>query len=163
MPLFSGCLENQIAWSSGQRGLDTNLFSTHQQPISQISFGVLYHLTSTSISTTGSGSVLYIPIVIVEYQSLLHHGKIRFPSPLFAPRPNFILDPSSKTEKSDIFLIFSTRKGQVQTPNQRKGNERYAKFEAAKRGKPESVIKAKKKDFKSPVSTVWIGSSDHLL
>jgi len=43
----------------------------------------------------------------------------------------------------------------AQTPQQRKANERYARQEASKRGKPESAIKQKKK-FKSPVSTTWI-------
>ncbi|KAM0802585.1 hypothetical protein BDR22DRAFT_794265, partial [Usnea florida] len=43
-----------------------------------------------------------------------------------------------------------------QTPQQRKANERYARQEAAKRGKPESAIKQKQK-FNPPISPVWIG------
>jgi len=43
----------------------------------------------------------------------------------------------------------------AQTPQQRKANEKYAKREAAKRGKPESTAKSKLKS-KSPVSTGWI-------
>ncbi|KAI9792110.1 MAG: hypothetical protein M1816_003092 [Peltula sp. TS41687] len=45
----------------------------------------------------------------------------------------------------------------AQTPQQRKANERYAKLESAKRGKPEGAVKAlKKNNFKSPISTTWI-------
>jgi hypothetical protein len=44
----------------------------------------------------------------------------------------------------------------AQTPQQRKANEKFAKQEAAKRGKPESAIKKKEK-FKSPIGPVWIG------
>jgi hypothetical protein len=51
-----------------------------------------------------------------------------------------------------------TIRPQAQTPAQRRANEKYAKQESAKRGKPESAIKKKEK-FKSPVSTVWIGMS----
>jgi len=43
----------------------------------------------------------------------------------------------------------------AQTPQQRRANEKYAKREAAKRGKPESITKSKLKS-KSPVSTGWI-------
>ncbi|KAI9812652.1 MAG: hypothetical protein M1832_000372 [Thelocarpon impressellum] len=43
----------------------------------------------------------------------------------------------------------------AQTPQQRKANEKYARQEASKRGKPESAVKAKQ-NFKSPISTVWI-------
>ncbi|MCJ1288360.1 hypothetical protein MMC26_007715 [Xylographa opegraphella] len=46
----------------------------------------------------------------------------------------------------------------TQTPQQRKANERYAKLESAKRGKPESAIKQKQK-FKQPISPLWIGMS----
>ncbi|CAL5867752.1 uncharacterized protein PFLUO_LOCUS1972 [Penicillium psychrofluorescens] len=43
----------------------------------------------------------------------------------------------------------------VQTPQQRRANERYAKNEAAKRGKP--VTKSKpKQTSKAPVSTTWV-------
>ncbi|MCJ1241126.1 hypothetical protein MMC14_009130 [Varicellaria rhodocarpa] len=45
---------------------------------------------------------------------------------------------------------------QAQTPQQRKANERYARQESSKRGKPESAIKQKQK-FKPPISPVWIG------
>jgi hypothetical protein len=46
---------------------------------------------------------------------------------------------------------------QAQTPQQRKANEKYARSEAAKRGKPESAVKAKKIAEKSPISNIWIG------
>ncbi|KAI9848735.1 MAG: hypothetical protein M1837_006822 [Sclerophora amabilis] len=45
---------------------------------------------------------------------------------------------------------------QAQTPTQRRANEKYARQESAKRGKPESVTKQKPKT-KSPISPVWIG------
>ncbi|PGH01270.1 hypothetical protein GX51_05325 [Blastomyces parvus] len=44
---------------------------------------------------------------------------------------------------------------QVQTPQQRRANERFAKLEAAKRGKPEAVVKSKPK-AKSPVPVGWV-------
>lgn len=46
----------------------------------------------------------------------------------------------------------------AQTPQQRKANERFARFEAARRGKPENEIKArtKTKDAKSPISKTWV-------
>ncbi|MCJ1386539.1 hypothetical protein MMC17_009665 [Xylographa soralifera] len=44
----------------------------------------------------------------------------------------------------------------AQTPQQRKANERYARLESAKRGKPESAIKQKQK-LKPPISPLWIG------
>jgi len=43
----------------------------------------------------------------------------------------------------------------AQTQQLRKANEKYAKREAAKRGKSESAKKPKQK-FKAPVSTGWI-------
>ncbi|KAL1998563.1 hypothetical protein VTN02DRAFT_5961 [Thermoascus thermophilus] len=43
----------------------------------------------------------------------------------------------------------------AQTPQQRMANEKYARHEAAKRGKPESSVKQKQKP-KSPVSTGWV-------
>ncbi|RAH86534.1 hypothetical protein BO86DRAFT_385380 [Aspergillus japonicus CBS 114.51] len=45
---------------------------------------------------------------------------------------------------------------QAQTPQQRKANERYAKHEAAKRGKG-GVMAKPKQHSRSPVSTGWIG------
>ncbi|CAL8579689.1 hypothetical protein XPA_005423 [Xanthoria parietina] len=44
----------------------------------------------------------------------------------------------------------------AQTPQQRKANERYARQEAAKRGRPEAATKDSK-SAKSPVSPIWIG------
>ena len=52
---------------------------------------------------------------------------------------------------------FQADTAQAQTPQQRKANERYAKQEASKRGKPESEIKQKQK-FKPPISPLWIGT-----
>lgn len=45
---------------------------------------------------------------------------------------------------------------QAQTPQQRLANERYAKSEAAKRGKPVTTVK-KQEVGKSPISKGWIG------
>ncbi|KAF6223788.1 hypothetical protein HO173_013214 [Letharia columbiana] len=45
---------------------------------------------------------------------------------------------------------------QAQTLQQRRANEKYARQEAAKRGKPESAIKQKQK-FSPPISPLWIG------
>lgn len=44
----------------------------------------------------------------------------------------------------------------VQTPKQRLANQKYAKREEYKKGKPESAYKAQKKE-KSPLSTGWMG------
>ncbi|PKX90884.1 RAMP4 family protein [Aspergillus novofumigatus IBT 16806] len=43
----------------------------------------------------------------------------------------------------------------AQTPQQRRANERYAKHEAAKRGKGQTTAKPKQ-NSKSPVSTGWL-------
>jgi hypothetical protein len=43
----------------------------------------------------------------------------------------------------------------VQTPRQKKANEKFAKQEAAKRGKPQTAVKKSTKP-KSPVSIGWI-------
>ncbi|KAE8348358.1 hypothetical protein BDV28DRAFT_96200 [Aspergillus coremiiformis] len=43
----------------------------------------------------------------------------------------------------------------AQTPQQRKANEKYAKSEAAKRGKGNTTTK-QKQNLKSPVSTGWV-------
>ncbi|KAE8554568.1 hypothetical protein TMatcc_005880 [Talaromyces marneffei ATCC 18224] len=43
----------------------------------------------------------------------------------------------------------------AQTPRQKKANEKFAKHEAAKRGKPQTVVKRTTKQ-KSPVSIGWI-------
>lgn len=43
----------------------------------------------------------------------------------------------------------------AQTPQQRKANEKYAKSEAAKRGKGKAIMK-QKQNVKSPVSTGWV-------
>jgi len=45
----------------------------------------------------------------------------------------------------------------AQTPEQRKRNEKFAKGQTAKRGKPQSEIKKKQQEFKSPVSPVYLG------
>jgi len=44
----------------------------------------------------------------------------------------------------------------AQTPQQKKANEKYARHESAKRGKPEAVLKAKQTS-KAPISPYWIG------
>ncbi|EKG14642.1 hypothetical protein MPH_08115 [Macrophomina phaseolina MS6] len=43
----------------------------------------------------------------------------------------------------------------AQTPQQRLANERFAKSEAAKRGKPQTAVK-KQEVAKSPISKGWI-------
>ncbi|KAL7276859.1 hypothetical protein RUND412_000147 [Rhizina undulata] len=43
----------------------------------------------------------------------------------------------------------------VQTPHQRKANEKFAKRAESKHGKPEAALKKSKK-FKSPVSQGWL-------
>ena len=45
---------------------------------------------------------------------------------------------------------------QVQTPQQRRANEKFAKQETARRGKAEAPVKQKQK-FKPPISPLWIG------
>lgn len=49
----------------------------------------------------------------------------------------------------------------MQTPQQRKANEKFKKAQDAKRGKPASEIK-KKENFKSPISPLWLGKSSFL-
>ncbi|KAG5288381.1 hypothetical protein I7I48_09860 [Histoplasma ohiense] len=44
----------------------------------------------------------------------------------------------------------------AQTPQQRRANDRFAKLEAAKRGKPETGVKSKKQKPKSPVPLGWV-------
>lgn len=46
----------------------------------------------------------------------------------------------------------------MQTPQQRKANEKFKKAQDAKRGKPASEIK-KRENFKSPISPLWLGKS----
>jgi Ribosome associated membrane protein RAMP4 len=50
----------------------------------------------------------------------------------------------------------------VQTPQQRKANEKFKKAQDAKRGKPASEIK-KRENFKSPISPLWLGKSSSFL
>ncbi|KAM0722074.1 hypothetical protein Q7P37_003000 [Cladosporium fusiforme] len=49
----------------------------------------------------------------------------------------------------------------VQTPQQRRANEAFARSEAAKRGKPQTEVerileKKKLKEKKTPISKVWL-------
>jgi len=44
----------------------------------------------------------------------------------------------------------------AQTPAQRIANEKYAKREATKRGKPEALRKTGEKKFKSPIAPIWL-------
>lgn len=48
---------------------------------------------------------------------------------------------------------------QAQTPQQRRANDRFAKTEAAKRGKGPVTVKPKK-NTKSPLSATWVGMLD---
>jgi len=45
----------------------------------------------------------------------------------------------------------------VQTPQQRRANEKFARTEASKRGKAETVVKKTQQKQPSPISPVWIG------
>ncbi|ELR04015.1 hypothetical protein VC83_02979 [Pseudogymnoascus destructans] len=51
----------------------------------------------------------------------------------------------------------------AQTPQQRKSNQKFAKENRAKMGKPEGTLKKKQQTFKSPVSPTWLGSSNHYI
>ncbi|OBT70382.1 hypothetical protein VE03_00098 [Pseudogymnoascus sp. 23342-1-I1] len=45
----------------------------------------------------------------------------------------------------------------AQTPQQRKSNQKFAKENTAKMGKPEGALKKKQQQsFKSPVSPIWL-------
>ncbi|OBT45747.1 hypothetical protein VE00_03981 [Pseudogymnoascus sp. WSF 3629] len=45
----------------------------------------------------------------------------------------------------------------AQTPQQRMSNQKFAKENTAKMGKPEgSILKKKQQTFKSPVSPIWL-------
>lgn len=50
---------------------------------------------------------------------------------------------------------------QAQTPQQRMSNQKFAKENTAKMGKPEGALKKKQQSFKSPVSPIWLGMSNH--
>jgi hypothetical protein len=54
-------------------------------------------------------------------------------------------------------LSHGTDSMQAQTPEQRMRNQKFAKENTARMGKPESAIKKKDKDLKSPISPVWLG------
>ena len=56
----------------------------------------------------------------------------------------------------ELFAQVSNGSPQVQTAKQRIANEKYAKQEAAKRGKPESERKTLTKKSKSPISPGWL-------
>lgn len=59
-----------------------------------------------------------------------------------------------------VYLSFTGHSDMTQaqqTPQQRRANERYAKQESAKRGKPDSAVKQKGQKFNPPVSKLWIG------
>ena len=91
-------------------------------------------------------------------------SRIRLPQqlPLQTPYPILPNPPPSPKWYSSPLSLFPSSKSliflplQAQTPQQRKANERYARQEAAKRGKPESAVKHKQK-WDPPISKVWIG------
>ena len=74
------------------------------------------------------------------------------------PTPKWYSSPLSLFPSSKSLIFLPT---QAQTPQQRKANERYARQEAAKRGKPESAVKHKQK-WDPPISKVWIGKHTFL-
>jgi hypothetical protein len=58
---------------------------------------------------------------------------------------------AQQVQLADIDII------QAQTPQQRKANAKFAKDQTLKRGKPAGEVQGKsKRDFKSPVSKVWL-------
>ncbi|KAL8670890.1 MAG: hypothetical protein Q9168_004599 [Polycauliona sp. 1 TL-2023] len=79
-----------------------------------------------------------------------------------------ILTPVSFASNFNFFDIFISANMAIvsfpatlysaQTPQQRKSNERYARQEAAKRGRPETTTKDSK-FAESPISPMWLGSA----
>ncbi|KAF2142095.1 uncharacterized protein K452DRAFT_318400 [Aplosporella prunicola CBS 121167] len=67
------------------------------------------------------------------------------------------LDPCSDATSTlpSLAVPFTTPRASAQTPQQRLANERFAKSEANKRGKPVTVVK-KQEVHKSPISKTWI-------
>lgn len=74
------------------------------------------------------------------------------PSQLQTPLP---LNRAPSLHSTTLADTISSR--QAQTPQQRLANERFAKSEASKRGKPQATIK-KQEAHKSPISKGWIGT-----
>jgi hypothetical protein len=82
--------------------------------------------------------------------------------------PSFNAPPSQPNRSKQSTFAFTTTNNsfskQVQTPQQRRANEAFAKSEAAKRGKPQTEVErlaekkkaAKLQAQKSPVSKVWL-------
>jgi hypothetical protein len=64
-----------------------------------------------------------------------------------------------QTPHSAVLTLCSLTKNltQAQTPEQRMRNQKFAKENTARMGKPESAIKKKDKDLKSPISPIWLG------
>lgn len=75
------------------------------------------------------------------------------------PTPLLTLSQLSKWYALYFLLYFTTNYLQAQTPQQRRANDRFAKTEAAKRGKGPVTVKPKK-NTKSPLSATWVGMSD---
>jgi hypothetical protein len=77
------------------------------------------------------------------------------------PSPNRNPNRNNQSQSQSQSLTIPS---QVQTPQQRRANEAYAKSEAAKRGKPQTEVErimekkkaAKAGAQKSPVSKVWL-------
>ncbi|OBT54007.1 hypothetical protein VE04_06022 [Pseudogymnoascus sp. 24MN13] len=51
----------------------------------------------------------------------------------------------------------------AQTPQQRISNQKFAKVNTAKMGKPEGTLKKKQQTFKSPVSPIWLINFEDIL
>lgn len=73
-----------------------------------------------------------------------------YPSP---QTPQWLATLPCKSAVSLLTAIFF----KAQTPAQRRANEKFAKREESKRGRPESVVNAKKEKFKPPVSPILLG------
>lgn len=72
------------------------------------------------------------------------------------PSSAFLSSPSLPSTRPEPLPLTTPPPAQAQTPQQRLANERYAKSEAAKRGKPPTAVK-KQEVHKSPISKGWIG------
>ncbi|KAG7007070.1 serine/threonine-protein kinase svkA [Physcia stellaris] len=87
------------------------------------------------------------PIPLSHHQAPDPEQHLLSPPSEFQHPPSFSLEPQANSHY---------HQPTPQTPQQRKANERYARSEAAKRGKPESAIKKKEK-YQPPISKGLIG------
>lgn len=74
---------------------------------------------------------------------------------LYTPFPQPLSNNGRSSPSFAVFRCTDLSYPQAQTPQQRKANEKFAKREETKRGKPDPAL-AKAKKFKSPVSPIWL-------